>query len=1675
MSNSVSHSIFHQTLIYQSKVVNSCGNRLGSKNKFLLSTNFRGNRFCVKKLKEKHQQHRFVNPCAVLTSNAASEDVCYLFNNAVLDSLVNILSGKFNLEGNLELQVVVNSSAPVAARQVDIQVSNSSGSLVLHWGVVHDRQGWVLPSRSPDGTKVYKNRALRTPFVKSGSGSFLKIEVDDPAAKAIEFLILDESQNKWFKNNGENFHIKLPVKDRLAQQVSVPEDLVQVQAYIRWERKGKQIYTPEQEKEEYEAARRELLEEVTRGTSVQDLRARLTNKTNATEVKEPTVYEPKTIPDELVQIQAFIRWEKAGKPNYSPEQQLMEFEEARKDLLSELEKGASVDEIRKKITKGEIQTKVAKQLNTKEYFNVQRIQRKKRDLTKLINRNVVENIVEQYIESSKTLTIIESYAKAREEYDGSLVLNKKIHKLADGDLLVLVTKDDDKTNIHLATDSKVPVTFHWALTRTPGGGEWLVPPANALPPGSVTMEGAAETPFKAGSSSHLSYEVQTLDIEVKDDTFKGIPFVILSGGKWIKNNGSNFIIEFGGKKQIQKDFGDAKGTAKGLLDKIAEMESEAQKSFMHRFNIASDLIDEAKNAGQLGLAGILVWMRFMATRQLIWNKNYNVKPREISKAQDRLTDLLQDVYTSYPQYRELVRMIMSTVGRGGEGDVGQRIRDEILVIQRNNDLGGMMEEWHQKLHNNTSPDDVVICQALIDYINSDFDIGVYWKTLNDNGITKERLLSYDRAIHSEPNFGRDQKEGLLRDLGNYMKTLKAVHSGADLESAITNCKGYKAEGLLEARQELQPSLKMSQSRLKDLLFLDVALDSTVRTAVERGYEQLNNAGPEKIMYFISMVLENLALSSDDNEDLIYCLKRNNDLGGMMEEWHQKLHNNTSPDDVVICQALIDYINSDFDIGVYWKTLNDNGITKERLLSYDRAIHSEPNFGRDQKEGLLRDLGNYMKTLKAVHSGADLESAITNCKGYKAEGQGFMVGVNINPVSGLPSGFPELLQFVMENIEDKNAEPLLEGLLEARQELQPSLKMSQSRLKDLLFLDVALDSTVRTAVERGYEQLNNAGPEKIMYFISMVLENLALSSDDNEDLIYCLKGWDIALSMCKSKDTHWALYAKSVLDRTRLALTNKAELYQQILQPSAEYLGSLLGVDRWAIEIFTEEMIRAGSAASLSTLLNRLDPVLRKTANLGSCFDSDNLLMQFWMAWNSWQVISPVETIGYVEVVDELLTVQNKSYERPTILVAKRVKGEEEIPDGAVAVLTPDMPDVLSHVSVRARNSKVCFATCFDPNILAELQANKGKLLRLKPTSADVVYSEVKESEFIDDKSTHLQEFGSGSPISLVKKQFSGRYAVSSEEFTVEMVGAKSRNISYLKGKVPSWVGIPTSVALPFGVFEHVLSDKSNQAIAEKVNVLKKKLTEGDFSALKEIRETVLQLNAPSQLVEELKVKMKSSGMPWPGDDGEQRWEQAWKAIKKVWGSKWNERAYFSTRKVKLDHDYLSMSVLVQEVINADYAFVIHTTNPSSGDSSEIYAEVVKGLGETLVGAYPGRALSFICKKHDLNSPRVLGYPSKPIGLFIRRSIIFRSDSNGEDLEGYAGAGLYDSVPMDEEDKVVLDYSSDQLIIDGNFRQSILSSIAGAGNAIEELYGSPQDIEGVIRDGKVYVVQTRPQM
>ncbi|KAJ4701488.1 Alpha-glucan water dikinase [Melia azedarach] len=1312
----------------------------------------------------------------------------------------------FELVEGMKLQINISGSSSGRNVRVEFQLRNCTRTWILHWGFLYrGNTNWFIPTENP------KLGALQTPFVKSGETYAVNIELRDPKIQAIEFILKDGSHDRWLRLNHGNFRIEIPQTDENICHLPIPKDLIERKAYQIWESKGRPQSSPHEQQQDYNNALRELQCQLSKGISLKDLQSNMITST-------------KTEADNREQFRLTPYTSTKTVDN-------------REQFRHEVPPYAST-----------------KRVDNREPFRheVPPYACKRRDVGKWLQK--------QSKGCAKSTTVPSSFMDLVGKSMGAdNVISRQNYHMGICEIVVLSKVVSSDYHVSIAVNMKGASVLHWGVSKL-YPGEWLPPPSDMLPEKSKIVAGACQTYFTEITMGRESFQV--VDVNLQKRKLVGIQFVIWSGGSWIKNNGANFFVGLHPVDPNEMVDGDGKGIAKWLLDEISLREKEAERSLMHRFNIATELTERCKGEGELGLIGILVWMRLMACRHLTWNKNYNVKPREISEAQDRFTNLLQKVYLSQPNDREIVRLIMAFVGRGGKGDVGQRIRDEILVIQRNNDCKtGMMEEWHQKLHNNTSPDDVIICEALLNYVRCGFKIDVYWQTLNAHGLTKQKLASYDRPIVSEPRFSTDAKEGLIRDLTMYLKTLKAVHSGADLESAIETC------------------------------------------------------------------------------------------------------------------------------------------------------------------------------LSSSFKGNDLVMA------YSA--------------SGLSSKLQECLKFIKAHIHDENIGPLMEKLLESRIELHPILCTAHARAKDLLFLDLALASAIRTRMEMGLKDLNYTHPPEIMFFISLVLESLCLSMVNNEDLIYCTKDWYSVSGSYNARDSQWALQAKAILDRLQLVLADRSQSYQKKFQPSVKYLGYLLGVEKNAIDNFTEELVRAGSATVLSMLINRFEPTLRKFANLGC-----------------WQIISPVEVCGFITSMNELISSWNKVYRKPTVIIANRITGEEEIPDGVVAVLTPAAPDVLSHVSIRARNNKVCFATCYDQNILRNLKSKEGKAVSIRLKSTDLIISDISSSN-LPLNSFVPQSIPRG--LTFKRKIFRGKYAVSVQDFTPDMVGAKSSNIKFLTGRAPSWIKIPTSVAIPFGAFEIVLTENINKDIANKIACFYKFVQGGDVSKIQVIQEAILQLSAPLSLIYELKSKMRSSRMPWPGDESEERWNLAWRAIKKVWASKWNERAYLSCRKSNLNHNNLCMAVLIQEIICGDYAFVIHTKNPLSGDNSEIYTEIVKGLGETLVGAYPGRAMTFITKKNNLKSPIITGYPSKLIGLYSKPSIIFRSDSNGEDLEKYAGAGLYDSVIMDEPERVVLEYSSDPMIVDKYFQVSLFSKIAEAGKIIESLYGYPVDIEGVVKDESIYVVQARSQI
>jgi alpha-glucan,water dikinase len=753
-------------------------------------------------------------------------------------------------------------------------------------------------------------------------------------------------------------------------------------------------------------------------------------------------------------------------------------------------------------------------------------------------------------------------------------------------------------------------------------------------------------------------------------------------------------------------------------------------------------------------------------------------------------------------------------------------------------------------------------------------------------------------------------------------------------------------------------------------------------------------------------------------------------GTWMEQWHQKLHNNTTPDDVVICEAYLEFLRSNGNVDVYHQTLAGHGVTKERLARFERPITKDPEFIPHLKDGLIWDFSNYLRLLKSVHSAGDLDTSANNAA-HQLEGPA-----------------RDAVYFIRDQLRNPNASAIdVAGAVStARKNLAARLEQQTDAgaTREMLYLDFALEDALRAVIERTIH--SGFSGEQLLELIHRGLENLLVANtgESRGELEQCLRELE-RLPKDNRFTPDWSLHAKAALDRLSRALTNGIDGCYKEFQPCAEKLGGAFGADEWAVKLFSEEIVRGQPTFVLSLLLRHLDPVLRKSAKLGD-----------------WQIISPSTAIGRVEVFETIREIQGKRFEQPTIIIANKVHGDEEPPENVRAVITSSSVDLVSHVAVRARNANLLFATCYDQSSFEKLRAMKGRAAELKITPAgDVLFAEATS---VAQKPGERAAVQMKTPV----RAAPNLTVLAMKNFERGKVGGKSFKLKSLKEKLPEWISTPRSIALPFGVFDAVLESSENKSVAERYKKLIGEIEKNPAAKLSEIRDAILKLDLPEKLRGEIERVMRAENLPLPPD-----WNLAAMRVKQVWSSKWNERAYFSRAARNWPHDAVQMAVLIQEVVPAEYAFVLHTVNPLNGNRDELYAEIVLGLGETLVGNFPGRAMSVICDRKKSRAT-VLAYPAKNVGLF-GGGLIFRSDSNAEDLEGYAGAGLYDSVLLEPPCEKILDYTNEKLVWDEKFRAEFSSKLAQVGSEIENALGGPQDIEGAVVGGKFFVVQSRPQV
>jgi len=149
------------------------------------------------------------------------------------------------------------------------------------------------------------------------------------------------------------------------------------------------------------------------------------------------------------------------------------------------------------------------------------------------------------------------------------------------------------------------------------------------------------------------------------------------------------------------------------------------------------------------------------------------------------------------------------------------------------------------------------------------------------------------------------------------------------------------------------------------------------------------------------------------------------------------------------------------------------------------------------------------------------------------------------------------------------------------------------------------------------------------------------------------------------------------------------------------------------------------------------------------------------------------------------------------------------------------------------------------------------------------------------------------------------------QFNFDQMGAKSNNLKILKEKLPDWMHVPDSICLPFKVMEHCLAACDPQGSARIQRLIRRltrtKKVDKMTGRLLRCKQIILNLsfeksNPLDPVMLQLQQKLSQFGIT--------DFVKAWVAIKKVWASKFNERAFLAMKKIGVSLDQVYMAVLI---------------------------------------------------------------------------------------------------------------------------------------------------------------------
>ncbi len=304
------------------------------------------------------------------------------------------------------------------------------------------------------------------------------------------------------------------------------------------------------------------------------------------------------------------------------------------------------------------------------------------------------------------------------------------------------------------------------------------------------------------------------------------------------------------------------------------------------------------------------------------------------------------------------------------------------------------------------------------------------------------------------------------------------------------------------------------------------------------------------------------------------------------------------------------------------------------------------------------------------------------------------------------------------------------------------------------------------------------------------------------------------------------------------------------------------------------------------------------------------------------------------------------------------------------------------------------------------------------------------------------------------------------------VGSKAANLGEL---IQNKFSVPDGFVIKKVAYSKFLNQNN------LVELIQKSLTKIDYNSYETIRNCAASIQnsiersaLPSELIDEIKliysryrsynVAVRSSAtaedLPMASFAGQyetylnlKNIDQVLHHIKKVYASVWASRAIIYRQKNQIPHNSVELAVIIQKMITDKSAGVLFTTNPITGNRSELMIESNFGLGGSIVSGNISPD-QYIIKRYGQGRKENYEIISRRIG---KKELILRP----KPLDNQAGTEYVRLTGLEARESSLTSHQINQL--------------AKLGTQIEQHFGGiPQDIEWAVdKENRIYILQTRP--